>query len=96
MYKGLVSFVATLKISIEVIDKREVMDKGIHIGSWGQLQGPISPSLDAMVLNCSVEWKIDHDDPLDTHRHLSHLIGLYPGYALSSYDGTSNYSKVRF
>ncbi|KAF9053868.1 glycoside hydrolase family 95 protein [Hymenopellis radicata] len=44
----------------EVIDKREVMDKGIHIGSWGQLQ----------------EWKIDHDDPLDTHRHLSHLIVL--------------------
>lgn len=26
------------------------------------------------------------DDRKDTHRHLSHLIGLYPGYALSSYD----------
>lgn len=26
------------------------------------------------------------DSPDDTHRHLSHLIGLYPGYALTSYD----------
>ena len=26
------------------------------------------------------------DSPTDTHRHLSHLIGLYPGYALTSYD----------
>jgi len=46
------------------------IDKGIHIGSWGQLQ----------------EWKVDKDDPLDTHRHLSHLIGLFPGSALASYD----------
>lgn len=28
------------------------------------------------------------DSPTDTHRHLSHLIGLYPGYAISSYDPT--------
>ena len=26
------------------------------------------------------------DDPDDTHRHLSHLIGLYPGYAIASYN----------
>lgn len=26
------------------------------------------------------------DSPLDLHRHLSHLIGLFPGYALTSYD----------
>ncbi|KAL1738132.1 Six-hairpin glycosidase-like protein, partial [Schizophyllum fasciatum] len=49
---------------------REKMDNGIHVGSWGQLQ----------------EWKVDMDDPADTHRHLSHLIGLYPGYALTSYN----------
>ncbi|KAL1730890.1 glycoside hydrolase family 95 protein [Schizophyllum commune] len=49
---------------------RDKMDKGIHIGSWGQLQ----------------EWKVDMDDQSDTHRHLSHLIGLYPGYALTSYN----------
>lgn len=54
----------------EVQEKQTQMDKGIHIGSWGQLQ----------------EWKVDMDSPTDTHRHLSHLIGLYPGYAITSYD----------
>ena len=33
-----------------------------------------------------VEWKLDMDRPDDTHRHLSHLIGLYPGYAVASFD----------
>ncbi|GJE92362.1 glycoside hydrolase family 95 protein [Phanerochaete sordida] len=56
----------------EVLSKRAQMDKGIHVGSWGQLQ----------------EWKIDMDSPTDTHRHLSHLIGLYPGYALTSYNAS--------
>ncbi|KAJ3802095.1 glycoside hydrolase family 95 protein [Lentinula aff. detonsa] len=54
----------------EVQTKRAQMDKGLRIGWWGQLQ----------------EWKVDLDSPTDTHRHLSHLIGLYPGYAISSYD----------
>ncbi|EIW76069.1 glycoside hydrolase family 95 protein [Coniophora puteana RWD-64-598 SS2] len=69
-------------------EKRQSMDKGLRIGWWGQLQ----------------EWKVDMDQPNDTHRHLSHLIGLYPGYAIASYDqaiqggltvnGTSlNYTK---
>jgi alpha-L-fucosidase 2 len=34
-----------------------------HIGQHGQLQ----------------EWFRDWDDPKDSHRHLSHLFGLYPG-----------------
>ena len=34
----------------------------------------------------STEWKVDLDKPTDTHRHLSHLIGLYPGYAITNYD----------
>ncbi|VDB95612.1 unnamed protein product [Peniophora sp. CBMAI 1063] len=54
----------------EVRTKRDAMDRGIHIGNWGQFQ----------------EWKFDMDKPNDTHRHLSHLIGLYPGYALASYN----------
>ncbi|KAJ7678231.1 glycoside hydrolase family 95 protein [Mycena polygramma] len=54
----------------EVRTKRDAMDKGLRIGSWGQLQ----------------EWKVDQDLANDTHRHLSHLIGLYPGYAIASYD----------
>lgn len=36
---------------------------GPKIGKWGQLQ----------------EWMEDVDDPKDEHRHLSHMIALYPG-----------------
>ncbi len=25
------------------------------------------------------EWKDDIDDPNNNHRHISHLVGLYPG-----------------
>lgn len=35
-----------------------------------------------------IEWKFDQDNPTDTHRHLSHLIGLFPGYAIAGYDPT--------
>lgn len=34
------------------------------------------------------------DKPNDTHRHLSHLVGLYPGYALSSYTGNSSFQLL--
>lgn len=54
----------------EIRATREKMDKGLKVGSWGQLQ----------------EWKVDQDSPTDTHRHLSHLIGLYPGYAIANFD----------
>ncbi len=37
------------------------------IGKWGQLQ----------------EWMVDRDDPKDTHRHISHLVGLHPGRQIS-------------
>jgi alpha-L-fucosidase 2 len=40
---------------------------GPKIGRWGQLQ----------------EWMVDRDDPHDTHRHMSHLVGLYPGSQIS-------------
>jgi len=56
----------------EVRRKRAQMDKGLKIGSWKQLQ----------------EWKVEKDSPTDKHRHLSHLIGLYPGYAIAGYDPT--------
>jgi len=36
---------------------------GPQVGRWGQLQ----------------EWMEDRDDPKDQHRHLSHLIAVYPG-----------------
>ncbi|TCC89082.1 glycoside hydrolase family 95 protein [Pedobacter frigiditerrae] len=38
-----------------------------HIGKYGQLQ----------------EWYGDWDDPKDTHRHISHLFGLFPGNQIS-------------
>ena len=37
------------------------------IGKWGQLQ----------------EWMVDRDDPKNQHRHLSHLVALYPGRQIS-------------
>ena len=37
------------------------------VGQWGQLK----------------EWMTDRDDPKDTHRHVSHLFGLYPGRQIS-------------
>lgn len=40
---------------------------GPKIGRWGQLQ----------------EWMVDRDDPKDQHRHLSHLVALYPGRQIS-------------
>jgi len=36
---------------------------GPKIGKWGQLQ----------------EWMVDRDNPKNTHRHLSHLVAVYPG-----------------
>jgi alpha-L-fucosidase 2 len=40
---------------------------GPKIGRWGQLQ----------------EWMVDRDDPKDTHRHLSHLVAVFPGRQIS-------------
>ncbi|CAE6531252.1 unnamed protein product [Rhizoctonia solani] len=55
--------------TLEVKAKKLRLDKGIKIGSFGQLQ----------------EWKVEFDSPTNLHRHLSHLIGLYPGYALTNF-----------
>jgi alpha-L-fucosidase 2 len=51
------------------------LDKGFHIGTWGEVK----------------EWKIPdslgYDFKNDTHRHLSNLVGWYPGYSISSFLG---------
>jgi alpha-L-fucosidase 2 len=47
--------------------KFERLDDGLHIGNWEQLR----------------EWKYTEDDPNDQHRHVSHLIALYPGRNIS-------------
>ena len=43
------------------------LDKGLAVGKWGQLR----------------EWKHHRDDSTNRHRHVSHLIGLYPGRQIS-------------
>ncbi|MBF0648641.1 glycoside hydrolase family 95 protein [Dysgonomonas sp. GY75] len=43
------------------------LDNGLNIGSWGQLR----------------EWKYTEDDQNDKHRHVSHLMALYPGKDIS-------------
>jgi alpha-L-fucosidase 2 len=47
--------------------KLDKLDKGLRVGGWGQLR----------------EWKYTNDDPSNTHRHISHLVGLYPGQQIS-------------
>ena len=56
------------KFKSNVASTLSQLDKGLHIGSWGQIQ----------------EWKLDLDVENDTHRHLSNLYGWYPGFSLSS------------
>ena len=48
-------------------DRFDNLDNGLKIGSWGQMR----------------EWKIQNDDQNNRHRHLSHLIALYPGNQIS-------------
>ncbi|EJD54534.1 glycoside hydrolase family 95 protein [Auricularia subglabra TFB-10046 SS5] len=57
----------------EIEAKLSKLDRGVRIGSWGQMQ----------------EWKRDLDQPGDLHRHISHLMGLYPGYAVASWNEPS-------
>ncbi|GHT45085.1 hypothetical protein AGMMS49965_21720 [Bacteroidia bacterium] len=53
---------------VQELQKRfDHLDNGLHIGSWGQLR----------------EWKYTDDDPKDQHRHVSHLVALHPGRAIS-------------
>ena len=86
------------KLPTGVLATREKMDKGVHIGSWGQLQGnPLSSLLPNTVLtHIPTEWKVDMDSPTDTHRHLSHLIGLYPGYSLTNYNASVQGTAVNY
>jgi alpha-L-fucosidase 2 len=50
------------------------LDTGVHFTDWGGIK----------------EWKLPDSygyDVPNTHRHLSHLVGWHPGYAISSFDG---------
>ena len=61
--------------TIAAIQERIVnLDNGLTIGQWNQIR----------------EWRYTQDDPLNKHRHLSHLMALYPG------DQISPHLDVRF
>jgi alpha-L-fucosidase 2 len=51
----------------DVLSVKRAKLLGLKIGRWGQLQ----------------EWMVDRDDPADTHRHLSHLVAVFPGRQIS-------------
>jgi alpha-L-fucosidase 2 len=57
----------------ELQSKFALLDNGVHIGSWGQIR----------------EWKNEEDLQGNTHRHLSHLIALYPGRQISGHSDTA-------
>ncbi|KAG9100496.1 hypothetical protein FRC06_004095 [Ceratobasidium sp. 370] len=61
----------------EVQAKKLKLDKGVKIGSFGQLQ----------------EWKAEFDGRDNHHRHLSHLVGLYPGYVLANFKPQTGQSQ---
>jgi alpha-L-fucosidase 2 len=55
-----------------VVSSLARLDKGVHLTTWGGMK----------------EWKLPDSygyDAKSTHRHLSHLVGWYPGYSISSY-----------
>ncbi|CAE7142286.1 unnamed protein product [Rhizoctonia solani] len=75
----------------EVRAKKARLYKGVKIGSFGQLQGTTLGSIKIYpYLIRETEWKVEFDSPTNTHRHLSHLIGLYPGYVLANFKPPTN------
>ncbi|OOO13321.1 hypothetical protein OAory_01010700 [Aspergillus oryzae] len=67
----------------DIKDQLPRLDKGLHIGTWGQIK----------------EWKLpdsyDYEKEGNEHRHLSHLVGWYPGWSLSSYFNGYNNATIQ-
>ncbi|TAQ83106.1 hypothetical protein B7494_g8571 [Chlorociboria aeruginascens] len=71
----------------QFINSLQKLDTGLHIGAFNEIK----------------EWKLPEPNPWefpnDTHRHLSHLVGWYPGYSLtallSGYTNSTIQSAVR-
>ncbi|GAA4070902.1 glycosyl hydrolase family 95 catalytic domain-containing protein [Nonomuraea soli] len=62
----------------EVRQALAALDRGLRVGSWGQLQ----------------EWKADWDSRTDDHRHVSHLYALHPGDAIQPGTAFAQAAKV--
>ncbi|KAH7407236.1 Six-hairpin glycosidase-like protein [Cadophora sp. MPI-SDFR-AT-0126] len=74
MVRDLPSIANDTAFLISVEESLSKLDTGLHFSSFGTIK----------------EWKFDDTDPRfpfdfknDTHRHLSHLIGWYPGFSIS-------------
>ncbi|KAK5994089.1 Alpha-fucosidase A [Cladobotryum mycophilum] len=66
----------------EVSDKLAILDRGIHVATWGGLK----------------EWKLPDSygqEAPNTHRHLSHLVGWHPGYSVASFEGGYSNSTIQ-
>jgi alpha-L-fucosidase 2 len=66
LFKNCIAAAEVLGIDKQFVDTLKLKYGQIapnHIGKYGQLQ----------------EWMEDKDDTADTHRHISHLWGVYPG-----------------
>lgn len=60
----------------------KILDKGLHISDWGGIK----------------EWKLPDSYGYETqnrHRHLSHLVGWYPGYSISSFQQGYTNSSIQ-
>jgi alpha-L-fucosidase 2 len=56
-----------------------LLDKGIHISSWGG------------IMEFKLPESMGFDLKGEKHRHISHLVGWYPGYSIAAYsDGYRN------
>ncbi|AFK05662.1 alpha-L-fucosidase (plasmid) [Emticicia oligotrophica DSM 17448] len=72
VFNKAISAAEILKIDANFVDSLKKLRAKLppmHIGQHNQLQ----------------EWLDDIDDPNDTHRHISHLYGLYPSNQISAY-----------
>ena len=66
-----------LEILEEVESALAKLPPAVRIGKWGQI----------------CEWNADDDDYNDSHRHLSHLVGLYPGEIIDRHQ-TPEFAKA--
>lgn len=72
LWNSVIAAAAILDTDKEFSDRlkeRVAQISPMRIGSWGQLQ----------------EWMGDWDNPDDTHRHVSHLYGMYPSNQISPF-----------
>ncbi len=82
LFSSTIKAAEMLKKDAAFIDTLKQMRKRLppmQIGQHGQLQ----------------EWLDDIDDPIDNHRHISHLYGLYPANQISPYRTPQLYSAAK-